>query len=198
MMTHALWVACHKYVAWCHPGYFHRAKKLHNIVWNKAWENLTSVSYFVEIWPLISLEKQEKTFRIWIQVIASCHVSSKTNGEMDRLGVNYMLWPSLSLDLNLIESNWSTMRGLHGEKISWRGNKWDGVRSREAITFKWTIWIDHRSILVIRWGDLANLIEIMPKRCQTVIDSFGITFLLKRILHKFCIIDFSVKKNVRL
>lgn len=96
---------------------------------------------------------------------APAHSAQRTKRELSSRGVDFIVWPSYSPDLNPIESVWDMMKSHieehHPEFDS--GNPSEEVL-RNAVLEAWES---------ISQEQLATLVESMPERCQAVIRARG-------------------------
>ena len=97
---------------------------------------------------------------------APSHIARRTREEMSRLGVQPIVWPSFSPDLNPIESVWDQMKTYIDDHYpeQYASTQRSPSRLREIVTEAWDS---------ISPSQLYCLRQSLPKRCQAVFDADG-------------------------
>ncbi len=147
-------------------GCFNDNKKGPDLFWEKEWGTVKEESYRDQIVPIIdgwirlnTINGQSLTF---MQDSAPAHAARGTIQDLRERGVICIQWPSFSPDLNLIEMVWNWMK-------DWIQNRYDDTLNgyealRRAIQEAWE---------AVPEAYLQELLELMPARCQAVIEAEG-------------------------
>lgn len=136
------------------------------LFWEKDWGTITEETYREHTVPLIDgwvrfCKQSLGEDLILMQDGASAHGAKGTLTDLMERGITLITWPSLSPDLNPIETVWCEMKDYiedkygHVEKPSY-----DQLRD----------WV-HEAWEQIDEKYLRGLLETMPQRCQDVIDA---------------------------
>ena len=146
-------------------GSFIGTRKGPFLFWDsRNWGKLTSQSYCEHIVPLIQRAKEENPALLLMQDGAPCHAARNTMEVLQRAGIDPIVWPPFSPDLNPIGSLWNTVKDFvqnrypeiqMGSQISLQNLQGAILEAWESITLE----------------DLPQLMESMPARCQAVIDA---------------------------
>lgn len=141
---------------WMFWGSFAGSQKGPHLFWEKAWGKINSATYSERVLPLVHaylLENPEKQF---MQDNAPPHTSAYTNARLQERGIEPIVWPPNSPDLNPIENVWAKMK-QHIE-VHHPGHL-TKPQLKTALAEAWdSIDSDY----------LNKLIESMPDRCWEV------------------------------
>lgn len=138
-------------------------------VQEKLWGSITSESHYERILPLIRYQMNLKTHLISKQEYAPNHKVSGTMREFDRPRIKQIFWSAISPDLNtikLLEYNGS----LHSDEMPRRGKRYERSRQKSSLTSD-TVGNKPRSIVKNYSQRNFNLINSLPRRCQTMINA---------------------------
>lgn len=147
-------------------GSFFGTQKGPILVWEKKWGTMTSKSYCEHILPLIKMAKESNPSLLLMQDGAACHASQSTMEVLHAEGIEPIVWPPFSPDLNPIESIWNSMKNYiqayHPEVEM--GRQLPSAMLKRAIIEAWDS---------INSAELGRLIASMSGRCQAVIEANG-------------------------
>lgn len=142
-------------------GSFHGNQKIIFPVWEKSWENLNPETYCQWILPRITTAREANPSNLLMQDGAPCHSARNTMEALLQAGVELIVWPPSSPDLNPVESVWKTMR----DYIQARYPEFDNSKQISQQTLKQAIREASDSISSDKLG---RLITGMPARFQDV------------------------------
>ena len=132
---------------------------------------MTAESYCEKILPHVVEWSQRRLELTGVQISfmqdnAPCHKAGFTTSYLRDNGVEPIVWPAFSPDLNPIEAVWSLMKiyiQSHYPEFK-RGRQRSRNEVREIVQEAWD---------AITSDQLDGLIASMPARCQAVIDADG-------------------------
>ena len=91
-------------------GSFYGNKKGPSCLWEKEWGSINTESYITYILPLIEECIRQDSQLQFMQDGAPGHRSKATKAELLRRGIQLILWPPYSPDLNPIETVWDWIK----------------------------------------------------------------------------------------
>lgn len=147
------------------------AKKGLFVFWEEDWGSITLESYcqhtstHVFVWIHVCLRKTGN-LQLFMHDNAPVHKTAMTTSFLSSLSVQPIFWSAFSPDLNLIEAVWRLMKNLLQTKYPEyeRGSQRSNSDVRGSFRKTWD------SVTV---EQLRRLFEIMPSKCQAVIDAKG-------------------------
>ena len=147
-------------------GSFSGTQRGPSLFWEKSWGSITAEMYSQKILPLIANKLQSERSLVFMQDGAPSHTARRTREEMSRYGIQPIVWPSFSPDLNPIESVWDQMKTYidnHYPEV-YACSQRSSNRLRDIVEEAWNS---------ITSDQLLRLLRSMSTRCQAVIDADG-------------------------
>jgi transposase len=133
-----------------------------SLFWEKEWGSINTASYIEHIVPLVDGWIHLNSHLRFMQDNAPAHASRETKAELAARGIQSIVWPAYSPDLNPIETVWNEMKD------------WIALHYPE----KTTSYQQLRRQVMEAWNAigrdlLRNLVATMPQRCRDVIEADG-------------------------
>lgn len=147
---------------WMFWACFHSNIKGPSIFWEKDWGTINQESYCAHTVPVVHGWIRMNPSLLFMQDNAPGHSAGRTKTELEERGVSVVYWPSLSPDLNPIETLWNRMKDWLA--IHYPAKKATYDQLRQQVTEAWA---------AIGSEVLDELIGTMHQRCQDVINAEG-------------------------
>ena len=147
-------------------GSFSGTQRGPSLFWEKSWGSITAEKYNQKILPLIANKLRSERSLVFMQDGAPSHTARRTREEMSRYGIQPIVWPSFSPDLNPVESAWDQMKTYIDDHYpeAYARSQRSSNRQRDIVEEAWNS---------ITSDQLLRLLRSMLTRSQAVIDADG-------------------------